>query len=134
MTNNYINTKDKFKYFFEIMLNNADNNKQVNINENIDNDIMKKIDDFCEYKSSLLEVLKISLLIYTNVLKKDISSYFENILNYLFDEIRMSSILKHKNSLLSSSKIINFNHNFISLLIEIVSRLCLYNPQNFGNY
>ena len=132
--NNYINTKDKFKYFFEIMLNNADNNKQVNINENIDNDIMKKIDDFCEYKSSLLEVLKISLLIYTNVLKKDISSYFEKILNYLFDEIRMSSILKHKNSLLSSSKIINFNHNFISLLIEIVSRLCLYNPQNFGNY
>ena len=132
--NNYINTKDKFKYFFEIMLNSFNNNNQINIKENKDNDIMKKIDEFCEYKSSLLEVLKISLLLYTNILKKDISSNFENILNYIFDEIKMCSILKHKNSLLSSSKIKNFNHNFISLLLEIVTRLCLYNPKNFQNY
>ena len=131
--NNYINTKDKFKYYYEIMLN-GENNKINNKNNNDnDNDIMKKIDDFCEYKSSLLEVLKISLLIYTNVLKKDITNNFGNIINYIFDEIRMCSILKHKNSILSSSKFKNFNHSFISILLEIMSRLCLYNPKNFQN-
>ena len=45
----------------------------------------------------------------------------------------MCSILKHKNSILSSSKFKNFNHSFISILLEIMSRLCLYNPQNFQN-
>ena len=43
----------------------------------------------------------------------------------------MCSILKHKNSILSSSKVQNFNHIFISLLLEIMTRLCLYNNQNF---
>ena len=138
--NNYINTKDKFKYFYEIMLNsdnNNKNNKQINNNENDnekDKEIMKKIDDFCEYKSSLLEVLKISLLIYTNILKKDITNNFENILNYIFDEIKMCSILKHKNSILSSSKFTNFSYSFISLLLELMTRICLYNPKNFQNY
>jgi hypothetical protein len=108
-------------------------NNIINDN-NDDKDIMKKIDDFCEYKSSLLEVLKISLLIYTNILEKDITNIFENILNYIFDEIKMCSNLKHKNSFLSSSKFKNFNHNFISLLLEIMTRLCLYNPKNFQNY
>ena len=153
--NNYISTKDKFKYFYEIMYNNGNpgtssctntnsilnnisniNNQMNNIinDNNDDKDIMKKIDDFCEYKSSLLEVLKISLLIYTNILEKDITNIFENILNYIFDEIKMCSNLKHKNSFLSSSKFKNFNHNFISLLLEIMTRLCLYNPKNFQNY
>ena len=139
--NNYINTKDKFKYFYEIMLNsdnnNNKNNKQINNNENDnekDKEIMKKIDDFCEYKSSLLEVLKISLLIYTNILKKDITNNFEKILNYIFDEIKMCSILKHKNSILSSSKFTNFSYSFISLLLELMTRICLYNPKNFQNY
>jgi hypothetical protein len=106
------------------MLNNNNNNSQ-------DNEIMKKLDDFCEYKTSLLEVLKISLLIYTNNLQKDITNTFDNILNYIFEEIKMCSILKHKNSILSSSKIQNFNHIFISLLLELMTRLCLYNTQNF---
>jgi hypothetical protein len=122
--NNYFDTKDKFKYFYEFMLNNNNNNSQ-------DNEIMKKLDDFCEYKTSLLEVLKISLLIYTNNLQKDITNTFDNILNYIFEEIKMCSILKHKNSILSSSKIQNFNHIFISLLLELMTRLCLYNTQNF---
>ena len=130
--NNYINTKDKFKYFYEIMLN-GDNNNPINNKMSNDNDIMKKIDDFCEYKSSLLEVLKISLLIYTNIIKKDITNNFENILNYIFDEIKMCSTLKHKNSILSSSKFRNFNHTFITILLEIMARLCLYNPKNFQN-
>ena len=136
--NNYINTKDKFKYFYEFMLNSDNNNNQLNNkngnNNNNTNDMMKKIDDFCEYKSSMLEVLKISLLIYTNVLKKDISNNFENILNYIFEEIKMCSILKHKNSILSSSKFQNFSHPFISILLELMARLCLYNPKNFQNY
>ncbi len=124
VTNNYFDTKDKFKYFYELMLNKNNNNNSQ------DNEIMKKIDDFCEYKTSLLEVLKISLLIYANK-KKDITNNFDNILNYLFEEIKMCSILKHKNSILSSSKVQNFNHIFISLLLEIMTRLCLYNNQNF---
>ena len=124
--NNYFDTKDKFKYFYELMLNKNNNNDNSQ-----DNEIMKKLDDFCEYKTSLLEVLKISLLIYTNNLQKDITNTFDNILNYIFEEIKMCSILKHKNSILSSSKIQNFNHIFISLLLELMTRLCLYNTQNF---
>ena len=124
--NNYFDTKDKFKYFYELLLNKNNNNDNSQ-----DNEIMKKLDDFCEYKTSLLEVLKISLLIYTNNLQKDVTNIFDNILNYIFEEIKMCSILKHKNSILSSSKIQNFNHIFISLLLELMTRLCLYNTQNF---
>ena len=130
--NNYINTKNKFKYFYDFMIN-SDNNK-INNEKINDSDIMKKIDDFCQYKSSMLEVLKISLLIYSNILKKDITPNFEKILSYIFDEIKMCSNLNHKNSILSSSKFKNFNHNFISILLEIVTRLCLYNPTNFQIY
>ena len=126
--NNYMNTKDKFKYFYELMLN-----SDINGKNQINNDIMKKIEEFCEYKTSLLEVLKFSLLIYDNNLKKDITN-FENILNYIFEEIKMCSILKHKNSNLSSSKFQNFNHVFINMLLEIMTRLCLYNHENFQNY
>ena len=79
-------------------------------------------------------MLKISLLIYTNIIKKDITNNFENILNYIFDEIKMCSILKHKNSILSSSKFKNFSYSFISLLLELMTRICLYNPKNFQNY
>ena len=129
--NNYMNTKDKFKYFYEFMLN--DNKNQNNNKINNDNEIMKKIDDFCEYKTSLLEVLKISLLIYTNNLKKDITNNFDKILTYIFEEIKMCSTLKHKNSILSSSKFQNFNYIFISILLELMTRLCLYNPKNFQN-
>jgi hypothetical protein len=136
--NNYINTKDKFIYFYEIMLNSGNNLNKINnkSNNDINNDkeIMKKIDEFCEYKSSLLEVLKISLLIYTNIIKKDITNIFENILNYIFDEIKMCSVLKHKNSILSPSKFNNFNSQFILLLLELMTRLCLYNPTNFQKY
>ena len=127
--NNYMNTKDKFKYFYELMLNSDTNDKNQ-----INNDIMKKIGDFCEYKTSLLEVLKFSLLIYDNNLKKDITNTFENILKYIFEEIKMCSILKHKNSNLSSSKFQNFSHVFINMLLEIMTRLCLYNHENFQNY
>ena len=126
--NNYMNTKDKFKYFYELMLN-----SDINGKNQINNDIMKKIEEFCEYKTSLLEVLKFSILIYDNNLKKDITN-FENILNYIFEEIKMCSILKHKNSNLSSSKFQNFNHVFINMLLEIMTRLCLYNHENFQNY
>ena len=136
--NNYINTKDKFIYYYEIMLNNGNNlnkiNNKTNTEINNDKEIMKKIDEFCEYKSSLLEVLKISLLIYTNIIKKDITNQFENILNYIFDEIKMCSVLKHKNSILSPTKFNNFNSSFISLLLEIMTRICLYNPTNFQKY
>ena len=136
--NNYIKTKDKFIYFYEIMLNSGNNLNKINnkSNNDINNDkeIMKKIDEFCEYKSSLLEVLKTSLLIYTNIIKKDITNIFENILNYIFDEIKMCSVLKHKNSILSPSKFNNFNSPFILLLLELMTRLCLYNPTNFQKY
>ena len=152
--NNYINTKDKFKYFYEIMYNSGNTNTNTNKNNlinninninnqinninsdnnNDDKEIMNKIDDFCEYKSSLLEVLKISLLIYSNIIKKDITNIFESVLNYIFDEIKMCSNLKHKNSILSASKFKNFNHNFISLLLEIMTRLCIYNSKNFQTY
>jgi hypothetical protein len=125
--NNYINTKDKFIFFYKNMLN--DDNKKLSNEENIN--ISKKLDDFCEYKSSLLEVLKFSLIIYTNYIKKDITYNFNNILISIFEEIKMCSELKNKNSIISKQKIQNFSHNYISLLLELMTRLCLYNPTNF---
>ena len=131
---NYISTKDKFIFFYELMLNNGKipNNELNKFNEDNDNDILKKIEDFCDYKSSLLEVLKISLLIFSNN-QKDITDKFSDILNIFLSEIKMIINLKHKNSILSNSKYINFNYSFINILLDIIVRLCLYNPQNFQN-
>ena len=131
---NYIATKDKFIFFYELMLNNGKipNNELNKFNEDNDNDMLKKIEDFCDYKSSLLEVLKISLLIFSNN-QKDITDKFSDILNIFLSEIKMIINLKHKNSILSNSKYINFNYSFINILLDIIVRLCLYNPQNFQN-
>ena len=129
---NYISTKDKFITFYEFMLN-SDKINLTNNNKIIDeNDIKKKIEDFCEYKSSLLDVLKISLLIFSNA-QKDITDKFGDILFLIFEEIKMIINLKRKHSVLSSSKYRNFNFNFINLLLDIMVRLCLYNPNNFQN-
>ena len=130
--NNYISTKDKFITFYEFMLN-SDKINLTNNNKIIDeNDIKKKIEDFCEYKSSLLDVLKIALLIFSNA-QKDITDKFCDILFLIFEEIKMIINLKRKHSVLSSSKYRNFNFNFINLLLDIMVRLCLYNPNNFQN-
>ena len=129
---NYISTKDKFITFYEFMLN-SDKINLTNNNKVIDeNDIKKKIEDFCEYKSSLLDVLKIALLIFSNA-QKDITDKFSDILFLIFEEIKMIINLKRKHSVLSSSKYRNFNFNFINLLLDIMVRLCLYNPNNFQN-
>ena len=130
--NNYISTKDKFITFYEFMLN-SDKINLTNNNKIIDeNDIKKKIEDFCEYKSSLLDVLKIALLIFSNA-QKDITDKFGDILFLIFEEIKMVINLKRKHSVLSSSKYRNFNFNFINLLLDIMARLCLYNQNNFQN-
>ena len=131
---NYISTKDKFIFIYELMLNNGKipKNELNKFNEDNDNDILKKIEDFCDYKSSLLEVLKISLLIFSNN-QKDITDKFSDILNIFLSEIKMIINLKQKNSILSNSKYINFNYSFINILLDIIVRLCLYNPQNFQN-
>ena len=49
----------------------------------------------------------------------------------IFEEINMVINLRKKNSLLSSSKFKNFNFNFINILLDLMARLCLYNPKNF---
>ena len=91
--NNYMSTKDKFLQFYEFMLN----SDKIKVTEKIsdENDIIKKIEDFSDYKSSLLDVLKIALLIFSNA-QKDITDNF--------GEILMVINLKKKHSILSSSK------------------------------
>ena len=128
--NNYMSTKDKFLQFYEFMLN----SDKIKVTEKIsdENDIIKKIEDFSDYKSSLLDVLKIALLIFSNV-QKDITDNFGEILMVILEEIKMVINLKKKHSILSSSKYRNFNDNFINLLLDIMARLCLYNPKNFQN-
>ena len=128
--NNYMSTKDKFLQFYEFMLN----SDKIKVTEKIsdENDIIKKIEDFSDYKSSLLEVLKIALLIFSNA-QKDITDNFGEILMVILEEIKMVINLKKKHSILSSSKYRNFNDNFINLLLDIMARLCLYNPKNFQN-
>ena len=128
--NNYMSTKDKFLQFYEFMLN----SDKIKVTEKIsdENDIIKKIEDFSDYKSSLLDVLKIALLIFSNA-QKDITDNFGEILMVILEEIKMVINLKKKHSILSSSKYRNFNDNFINLLLDIMARLCLYNPKNFQN-
>ena len=128
--NNYMSTKDKFLQFYEFMLN----SDKIKVTEKIsdENDIIKKIEDFSDYKSSLLDVLKIALLIFSNA-QKDITGNFGEILMVILEEIKMVINLKKKHSILSSSKYRNFNDNFINLLLDIMARLCLYNPKNFQN-
>jgi hypothetical protein len=126
---NYISTKDKFIRFYQFMLN-----SEKFINEgnktNDENDILKKIDDFSDYKTSLLEVLKIALIIFSNE-QKDIADKFGEVLLLIFEEINMVINLRKKNNVLSSTKYKNFNYNFINILLDIMARLCLYNPKNF---
>ena len=128
--NNYMSTKDKFLQFYEFMLN----SDKIKVTEKIsdENDIIKKIEDFSDYTSSLLDVLKIALLIFSNA-QKDITDNFGEILMVILEEIKMVINLKKKHSILSSSKYRNFNDNFINLLLDIMARLCLYNPKNFQN-
>ena len=128
--NNYMSTKDKFLQFYEFMLN----SDKIKVTEKIsdENDIIKQIEDFSDYKSSLLDVLKIALLIFSNA-QKDITDNFGEILMVILEEIKMVINLKKKHSILSSSKYRNFNDNFINLLLDIMARLCLYNPKNFQN-
>ena len=129
--NNYISTKDKFIEYYQFMLNSEKLIKEGNkIND--ENDLLKKIDDFSDYNTSLLEVLKVSLLIFSNE-QKDISDKFGEVLLLIFEEINMVINLKRKNSVLSSTKYKNFNYNFINILLDIMARLCLYNPKNFQN-
>ena len=128
--NNYMSTKDKFLQFYEFMLNSDKIKVTVKISD--ENDIIKKIEDFSDYKSSLLDVLKIALLIFSNA-QKDITDNFGEILMVILEEIKMVINLKKKHSILSSSKYRNFNDNFINLLLDIMARLCLYNPKNFQN-
>ena len=129
--NNYISTKEKFIQYYNFMLN-SDKTNLVENKITEENDLIKKMDDFCDYKSSLLQVLKISLLIFSNA-SKDITDNFSNILLLIFDEIKMVINLKHKHSILSSSKYQNFNFGFINLLLDLMARLCLYNQNNFKN-
>jgi hypothetical protein len=126
---NYISTKDKFISFYQFMLNSE---KFINEGNKIndENDILKKIDDFSDYKTSLLEVLKIALIIFSNE-QKDIADKFGEILLLIFEEINMVINLKRKNNVLSGTKYKNFNYNFINILLDIMARLCLYNPKNF---
>ena len=107
-----------------------ENDKEIS--EMLEFTVKQLIDDFCDYKSSLLQVLKISLLIFSNA-SKDITDNFSNILLLIFDEIKMVINLKHKHSILSSSKYQDFNFGFINLLLDIMARLCLYNQNNFKN-
>ena len=126
---NYISTKDKFIRFYQFMLNSE---KFINEGNKIndENDILKKIDDFSDYKTSLLEVLKIALIIFSNE-QKDIADKFGEVLLLIFEEINMVINLRKKNNVLSSTKYKNFNYNFINILLDIMARLCLYNPKNF---
>ena len=130
--NNYMSTKEKFVQFYEFMLNSDKIN--INLTNKLpdENDILKQIEDFSDYKSSLLDVLKIALLIFSNA-KKDITNNFSEILMVILDEIKMVINLNKKHTILSSSKYRNFNFNFINLLLDMMARLCLYNPINFQN-
>ena len=123
--NNYKESNIKFNYYYDYIINN------VNIQGENFNEINKKIEEFSDYKSALLESIKISLLIYANILHKDISSNLNNILEIIFIELQKCIILNKKNPLLSSSKLKNFTPNFQFLLIEVVTRICLYNTENF---
>jgi hypothetical protein len=127
-----MSTKEKFVQFYEFMLNSDKIN--INLTSKIpdENDILKKIEDFSDYKSSLLDVLKIALLIFSNA-QKDITDKFSEILMMILEEIKMVINLYKKHSILSSSKYRNFNSNFINLLLDIMARLCLYNPKSFQN-
>ena len=128
--NNFIFTKVKFVQFYQFMLNNDKITIENKIND--ENDLIKKIEDFSDYNSSLLETLKIALLIFSNV-QKDIADKFGDVLMLIFEEVNMVINLKRKNSVLSSTKYKNFNNNFINILLDIMERLCLYNPKYFQN-
>ena len=128
--NNYISIKDKFTEFYQFMLNSDKLNKEDKVSD--ENDILKKIDDFSDYNSALLEVIKIALLIFSNA-NKDIVDKLGDVLILILDEINKVINLKRKNSVLSSSKYKNFNSNFINMLLDIMTRLCLYNPKYFQN-
>ena len=128
--NNYISTKDKFVQFYQFMLNSDKISKENQIND--ENEILKKIEDFSDYNLALLEVMKISLLIFSND-NKDISDKFGDVLMLILEEINMVINIKRKNSILSNTKYKNFNFNFINILLDLMARLCLYNQKNFQN-
>ena len=127
MANNFLELKNKFIQFYQFMLNPEKTKKNID-----DNDIIKKIEDFSDYNLSLLEVIKIGLIIFSNE-QKDITDKLGDVLLLIFEEINMVINLRKKNSLLSSSKFKNFNFNFINILLDLMARLCLYNPKYFQN-
>ena len=127
MANNFLELKNKFIQFYQFMLNPEKTKKNID-----DNDIIKKIEDFSDYNLSLLEVIKIGLIIFSNE-QKDITDKLGDVLLLIFEEINMVINLRKKNSVLSSSKFKNFNFNFINILLDLMARLCLYNPKYFQN-
>ena len=133
ISNNFLETKNKFIELYQFMLNPEKFLNEGNKNKIIDdNDLLKKIEDFSDYNSSLLEVIKIGLIIFSNE-QKDITDKLGNVLLLIFEEINMVINLKKKNSVLSSNKFKNFNYNFINILMDLMARICLYNPKYFQN-
>ena len=133
ISNNFLETKNKFIELYQFMLNPEKFLNEGNKNKIIDdNDLLKKIEDFSDYNSSLLEVIKIGLIIFSNE-QKDITDKLGNVLLLIFEEINMVINLKKKNSVLSSNKFKNFNYNFINILMDLMARMCLYNPKYFQN-
>ena len=133
ISNNFLETKNKFIELYQFMLNPEKFLNEGNKNKIIDdNDLLKKIEDFSDYNSSLLEVIKIGLIIFSNE-QKDITDKLGNVLLLIFEEINMVINLKKKNSVLSSNKFKNFNYNFVNILMDLMARMCLYNPKYFQN-
>ena len=133
ISNNFLETKNKFIELYQFMLNPEKFLNEGNNNKIIDdNDLLKKIEDFSDYNSSLLEVIKIGLIIFSNE-QKDITDKLGNVLLLIFEEINMVINLKKKNSVLSSNKFKNFNYNFVNILMDLMARMCLYNPKYFQN-
>ena len=133
ISNNFLETKNKFIELYQFMLNPEKFLNEGNNNKIIDdNDLLKKIENFSEYNSSLLEVIKIGLIIFSNE-QKDITDKLGNVLLLIFEEINMVINLKKKNSVLSSNKFKNYNYNFVNILMDLMARICLYNPKYFQN-
>ena len=133
ISNNFLETKNKFIELYQFMLNPEKFLNEGNNNKIIDdNDLLKKIENFSDYNSSLLEVIKIGLIIFSNE-QKDITDKLGNVLLLIFEEINMMINLKKKNSVLSGNKFKNFNYNFVNILMDLMARICLYNPKYFQN-
>ena len=126
---NYISTYDKLLEIYKFIYNKSN----VTINENktnYENDAKNNIKDFCDYKISLLKLLKVILIIFSNKSIK-IPDKFSNILMIMLEEIQIIIFLKNKFFILNSSKYQNNNCNFDNLIIEIIARICIYDKEKF---